>query len=384
MARMTFGSVLQEARERKGYDLSTAARRLRIRPDILRAIESNDFSRMPPRGYTRNMVNAYARLLGLNPTEITRMYLDEAYAYQVGRARSDVKPASGFDMGDAARTRRSSRPARQEEEPVEHVPRQNAFGRALYDDRTAYSRADYGQRDGTSSGSDRRYSEGRTHASRHTALPTTQYTNFYAGPKAPNGVQSKLPFIIAGVVILVLLIVVLVLVFGNKGNSSGDVPKVPVTGLTDTTQNGQGDGEQQQQQQQAPVEVAPTSVQVIYEVAKGQDPYAVITVDGTASQVFLTAGSKEAVEVTGTWSLACWMSDSVTVTVNGEKVGFDTTDANGVPMVTVDFSTYLEKWKTDHPNAATSGAKGTSGADSQASNAGTSGTGGSTGTSSSA
>ena len=286
-------------------------------------------------------------------------------------------------MGEATRTRRSSRTVRQEEESVEHVPRQNAFGRALYDDRTAYSRADYGQRDGANSGSDRRYSEGRTHTSRHTALPTTQYTNFYAGPKAPNGVQSKLPFIIAGAVILVVLIVVLVLVFGNKGNSSGDVPKVPVTGLTDTTQNGQGDGEQQQQQQ-TPVEVAPTSVQVIYEVAKGQDPYAVITVNGTASQVFLTAGSKETVDVTGTWSLACWMSDSVTVTVNGEKVAFDTTDANGVPMVSVDFNTYLEKWKTDHPNATTSGTKSSSSTEGQTANASTSGTGSSTETSTSA
>ena len=60
---MTFGTILREARERKGYDLATAARRLRIRPDILRAIEEDDFSRMPPRGYARNMVNAYARRL---------------------------------------------------------------------------------------------------------------------------------------------------------------------------------------------------------------------------------------------------------------------------------------------------------------------------------
>lgn len=43
------------ARERKGLDLSTAARKLRIRPDILRAIEEGDFARMPPRGYTSNM-----------------------------------------------------------------------------------------------------------------------------------------------------------------------------------------------------------------------------------------------------------------------------------------------------------------------------------------
>ena len=48
--QMSFGAILREARERRGLDLTTAARRLRIRPDILRAIEENDFSRMPPRG----------------------------------------------------------------------------------------------------------------------------------------------------------------------------------------------------------------------------------------------------------------------------------------------------------------------------------------------
>ena len=36
MAQMTSGKVLRETRERKGYELDTVARRLRIRPDILR------------------------------------------------------------------------------------------------------------------------------------------------------------------------------------------------------------------------------------------------------------------------------------------------------------------------------------------------------------
>ena len=67
MGQVSFGTVLREARERKGYDVQSAARRLRIRPDILRALENNDFSRLPARGYTRNMVNAYAKLVGLNP-----------------------------------------------------------------------------------------------------------------------------------------------------------------------------------------------------------------------------------------------------------------------------------------------------------------------------
>ena len=112
MAQMTSGKVLRETRERKNYDLNTVARRLRIRPDILKAIEAGDFAAMPPRGYTRNMVNAYARLLGLNPTEIVNMYLDEAYAYQVERAR-DAAPGSGFVMeSDYRRPRLRSRGSR--------------------------------------------------------------------------------------------------------------------------------------------------------------------------------------------------------------------------------------------------------------------------------
>ena len=34
MGQVSFGTVLREARERKGYDVQSAARRLRIRPDI--------------------------------------------------------------------------------------------------------------------------------------------------------------------------------------------------------------------------------------------------------------------------------------------------------------------------------------------------------------
>jgi cytoskeleton protein RodZ len=81
MAQKPFGRILAEARERKGMDINYVSQKLRIRADILRAIEQNDFSRMPARGYTRNMVNAYARLLGLNATSVTRQYLDEADRY---------------------------------------------------------------------------------------------------------------------------------------------------------------------------------------------------------------------------------------------------------------------------------------------------------------
>lgn len=90
MNHISFGSVLKEARISKGYELNAVSRRLRIRPDILEAIENSDFDRMPPRGYSRNMINAYARFLGLNANDVTRMYLDESYANQIGRAHQNA------------------------------------------------------------------------------------------------------------------------------------------------------------------------------------------------------------------------------------------------------------------------------------------------------
>lgn len=350
---MTFGTILREARERKGYDLAQAARRLRIRPDILRAIEEDDFSRMPPRGYTRNMVNAYARLVGLNPTEMTRMYLDEAYAYQVGRARTSqsARPEAGSSSRSSASQTRSTRPRdRAMQHQEERPPRQNALGRTMYDDRRDYGR-DYGTR-GTGSG--RLYSEDRTHPSRHAALPNAQYTNFYAGPKAPSTVQSKLPFIIAGVAVLVLLIIVLVLVFGGKDSGGGENgPTVHVSGLTDPTQTEGNEGSTEPQAPVVPKETAPTSAKVVYSLPDGVLAYVIITQDGTeVKNENITGPIEETVDVTGTWSIATWVPD-LKVTVNGEAVEFSGTTDDGMPLCTVDFPAILEQWKADHPDAAT-------------------------------
>lgn len=350
---MTFGTVLQEAREQKGFDLFAAARRLRIRPDILRSIEEEDFAGMPPRGNTRNMVNAYARFLGLNPTEITRMYLDEVYAYQVGRARTDAR-SNGFDMGNASRTRnsRSHHPA-PHEKPETRAPQQNAFGRTLYDDRTPYTRSDYGHGP-ASTGGTRLYSEDRTHASRHPVLPSAQYTNFYAGPKAPSGIRSKLPLIIAVVVILILLILVFMLLFGNKGAAEEELPAVPVTGIDDTTQ-----GDAPEEPVAPPAPVIPTSAKVVYEVASGQSAYIeVYENDGGATVASTIDGpSTKEFDVTGTLRFVTTNPVAVTFTVDGAIVEPVDKAGVGVYSYTVDFPAILEQWQADHP-AAGAGATG--------------------------
>ncbi len=102
MEDYNFGDILRDARQRTGEDLVSVARKLRIRPDILERIEASDLAGMPPRGYSRNMINAYARYLGLNPTDVVKNYLDSQYRAQVENARKNIRP-TGFDMSGAKR-----------------------------------------------------------------------------------------------------------------------------------------------------------------------------------------------------------------------------------------------------------------------------------------
>lgn len=349
MPQISFGNILREARERRGYDLTETARRLRIRPDILLAIEEEDFSRMPPHGYTRNMVNAYARLVGLNPTEITKMFLDANYAYRAGKVRSGSPRSTGrVDTGTSRLGGRSH--GSKADEADGRPARANAFGRMVYDDRREYGR-DYGQRN-----MDRIHAQDSTHQSRRPAL-NTQYTNFYAGPSNSGMALSKLPIFIAILVVVVLLAVVLSFTM-CRHDSGGDAPTQPIVGIDDTT------GTTQDPNAATPTgtynspatESAPTSVTVVYEVAASNDyPEGIYaSINGEAEMVM--GPVEKDVDVTDTWTFATWVTDMVTITCNGEKVEFDGADESGMPMATVKFSTYLDQWYDDHPNVKRPGA----------------------------
>ena len=85
-----FGTKLRDARTAAGMTLDEAGRRLRIEPKILDAIESGDFANMPPKYVTRSMVNAYAQMMGLNATAMTREFLDAEYQYQLSRSANGL------------------------------------------------------------------------------------------------------------------------------------------------------------------------------------------------------------------------------------------------------------------------------------------------------
>lgn len=72
---MAIGETLRRAREAKGFSLDEVSRVTRVQPRMLAAIEDEAHTMLPPRPYTRGMVAAYAREVGLDPDSTVRAYV---------------------------------------------------------------------------------------------------------------------------------------------------------------------------------------------------------------------------------------------------------------------------------------------------------------------
>jgi cytoskeleton protein RodZ len=76
-AGIAVGSLLREARERRGQDLSFVANALRIRQPYLQAIEDGRSEDLPGSTYAVGFVRGYAEFLGLDSKEIVRRFRQE-------------------------------------------------------------------------------------------------------------------------------------------------------------------------------------------------------------------------------------------------------------------------------------------------------------------
>ncbi|MBM4362393.1 MAG: helix-turn-helix domain-containing protein, partial [Deltaproteobacteria bacterium] len=69
------GDLLRRVREAQGTEIEEIARRTKISAAHLRAIEAEEFSRLPAIVYARGFLTEVAKCLGLDPTQVTRTYL---------------------------------------------------------------------------------------------------------------------------------------------------------------------------------------------------------------------------------------------------------------------------------------------------------------------
>lgn len=75
---MTIGAELRQAREASGLSLRALSERTNIRQSVLRAMEADDFARLPGGVITRGFLKLYAREVGLEPDVIWQRYAEQA------------------------------------------------------------------------------------------------------------------------------------------------------------------------------------------------------------------------------------------------------------------------------------------------------------------
>jgi cytoskeleton protein RodZ len=85
----TVGQDLRAARLRRGDDLATVSRALKIRKDHLEAVEEDDLESLPGRTYAIGFVRSYATYLGLDTTATVERFKQEIS----GRHEEHASPA---------------------------------------------------------------------------------------------------------------------------------------------------------------------------------------------------------------------------------------------------------------------------------------------------
>lgn len=68
------GQQLRRAREARGLDISQLATSLRIAPQVVEALERDDYARLPSAVFVSGYIRSYARLVGLDPEPLNQRF----------------------------------------------------------------------------------------------------------------------------------------------------------------------------------------------------------------------------------------------------------------------------------------------------------------------
>jgi cytoskeletal protein RodZ len=85
----SLGEDFQRAREAKGLTLEEAAARTRILPQYLKAVEENNYARLPDEVFAKGFVRSYARILGLDEAAVVRKFDESGGQFYAKRAERE-------------------------------------------------------------------------------------------------------------------------------------------------------------------------------------------------------------------------------------------------------------------------------------------------------
>ncbi len=99
----TLGQYLRSAREARGMDLHNAAQQTRIKINYLKALEEEDFSRLPGEVFVKGFLKNYGKFLRLDESEVMNKYLELKPPQPIAAPGADQEPATSLNEPAAAR-----------------------------------------------------------------------------------------------------------------------------------------------------------------------------------------------------------------------------------------------------------------------------------------
>ncbi|MCL2889348.1 MAG: hypothetical protein FWE65_02870, partial [Eggerthellaceae bacterium] len=179
----------------------------------------------------------------------------------------------------------------------------------------------------------------RTHRSTRSALPSTQYTNFYAGPKASSGILARLPVIIFAAILIAVIIFVIVFLLNNRpeGTTNNTPPNVVIN---DPGSSGT-----------AVIKVPPQRVVFKFEVVDEALAWVNIYIDGNMVESdYATDITKRTYDVTGVLRFETPRPNAVRVYADGVELDLERDSEDGwMFSVTVSYPEALAKWHLENP-----------------------------------
>lgn len=94
---LSFGQLLRRERELRRITLREVHEATKINIRYLEALERNDFTYLPAGAFTRGFVRAYARYIGLDPSEMINAYLYELKRQEQEAERDPTRARPAID-----------------------------------------------------------------------------------------------------------------------------------------------------------------------------------------------------------------------------------------------------------------------------------------------
>ena len=97
---MSIGARLKEAREKRKISINRVYENTRIHPDMLYALEDDEYGKIPNSTYVKGFLRTYATYLGLDAEAVVEEYdklkLQETREHQPVKLQNDISKKTQF------------------------------------------------------------------------------------------------------------------------------------------------------------------------------------------------------------------------------------------------------------------------------------------------